>query len=293
MVTDRRIIVSNGTTSIELTARPFTVNKIEGFDAVDVNLVTSQGFDQDGADDLNAYVQPRAMTIGGSLKAATTVQMQRLRDALHTMFIPKRELTINHYYGGKNRTITAKAKRTPSFEFTDVSTVQNYEIRLQASKPYWRDPSETLIQMANVKGGFHFPLVIPKKTGVVFGLKSSSLIANVYNESSIRVGIRIVFVASGKVVNPQLFNVNTREYIRILCEMGAGEQITIQTGEDKTVTRTDAGATSDYMGHIDLAGGGNTFLELDPGDNLFRYGADEGESFLETRIFFYNRYTGV
>lgn len=293
MVTDRKIIASNGNTSVELTAAPYTVQQTQGFDRIEIQNVTSQGFDQDGASLLNSYVLPRDMEIKGQVRADTTHQMQRLRDKLFNVFIPKTNVTITHYYGGINRTITARVNKTPKFDFTNVTAVQNYSISLTATEPYWSDQIETLVPMANVVGSFHFPLVIPKDTGVCFGIKNSSLIADVYNKSSIKVGMRIVFIANGAVSNPQLFNINTRKFLRLLCDMEAGEKITIETGQENTVTRNKNGLTEDYIGHIDLAGGGDEFLELDPGDNLLRYGADEGEDMLEVRIYFHNKYPGV
>lgn len=293
MVTDRKIIASNGNTSVELTAAPYTVQKTQGFDRLEIQNVTSQGFDQDGASLLNSYVLPRDMEIKGQVRADTTYQMQRLRDKLLDVFTAKTDITITHYYGGVNRLITARVDRSPKFDFTDVRAVQNYSVSLTATEPYWRDQMETLIPMANVIGSFHFPLVIPKDKGVCFGIKNSSLIADVYNRSSIKVGMRIVFIANGAVSNPQLFNINTRKFLRLLCDMEASEKITIETGQENTVTRNKNGLTEDYIGHIDLAGGGDEFLELDPGDNLLRYGADEGEDMLEVRIYFHNKYPGV
>ena len=75
--------------------------------------------------------------------------------------------------------------------------------------------------------------------------------------------------------------------------MEAGEMITVTTGESNTVVQRKNGIIKDYIGKIDLAGGGCTFLQLDPGDNLFRYGADAGEDMLEARIYYYNKYPGV
>lgn len=294
MVTDRKIIVSNGNTSVELTAPPFTVQETKGFDRLEIQNVTSQGFDQDGATLVNSYVLPRDnMEIKGQVKADTTYQMQRIHDKLFDVFIPKTDVTITHYYGGINRMITARVNKSPKFEFTNVTSVQNYSVSLTATEPYWRDQLETLIPMANVIGTFHFPLVIPKDTGVCFGIKNSALIVNVFNKSSIKVGMRIVFIAKGAVSNPQLFNINTRKFLRLLCDMEAGERITIETGQENTVTRNINGVDEDYIGHIDLAGGGDEFLELDPGDNLLRYGADAGEDMMEVRIHFYNKYPGV
>ena len=36
MVTDRKIIISNGTTSVELTASPYTVQETKGFDRLEI-----------------------------------------------------------------------------------------------------------------------------------------------------------------------------------------------------------------------------------------------------------------
>lgn len=294
MVTDRKIILSNGRTSLELTAAPYYVKDIEGFDELDVTTVTSQGFDQDGATIVNSYVESREMTIEGQIKADSTRQMATLKQRLENIFLPKTDLTINHYYGGNNRVITARSSKTPKFDFTEVSKVLEYEVKLiSADEVWWSDATEKLVQMANVVGAFYFPLTIPVDTGVWFGIKSSALIADVYNSSAITIGMTIVFIANGALTNPSLFNVNTREFIKINCSMVAGEQITITTGKTKTVTRTLSGVSENYINKIDIAGGGTAFLELDPGDNLFRYAADDGESYLECKIFYKNKYVGV
>lgn len=293
MVTDRKILVSNGNDTIDLTESPYFVKETKGFDSLEVQIVTSQGFNQDGASVLNSYVLPRDMEIYGQITAETTVQMQQLRDNILNLFLPKKKITINHYFGGRNRLIEARVEKTPKFSFTSVTSIQEYRVELKAAEPYWKDVTETLVQIANWKGSFHFPLRIPKSKGVVFGVKSASLIVNVKNESSVKVGMKIAFVANGKVTNPQLFNINTREYFRLLCEMEPGEQIIVQTGQEKSVVREFGGVKENYLGKIDLAGGGNTFLELEPGDNLFRYVADQGEDMLEVKIYYSNKYPGV
>lgn len=293
MVTDRKIIVTNGETSLDLTKPPLYVNKTEGFDYIDVQIVTSQGNDQDGATLINSYILPREMEIQGQIKANTTEEMQSLKDAIMNIFLPKKQIKLNHYYGGNNRVINVVIKRTPQFEFSDVSAVVNYTVRLKAVDPYWEDEAESKVQIANLTKGFHFPLAIPKNRGIAFGVKSAALIANVYNKSPVKVGMKFIFIAKGSVTNPQLFNVNTRQFFKLLCEMGAGETITVETGMNKTVKRKRNGVETDYIGKIDLAGGGSSFLELEPGNNLFRYAADGGEDKLEIKIIYMNRYVGV
>ena len=77
------------------------------------------------------------------------------------------------------------------------------------------------------------------------------------------------------------------------CEMTSGEKITVRTGEEKSIRRRLNGVETNYIGYVDIQGGGCTFLELDPGDNLLRYGAEDGEKLLMVRIAFSNRYVGV
>lgn len=292
MVTDRRIIVSNNRHAIDLSGQPYYVVSTEGFDTLDIQVVTSQGYGQVGATVVNSCILPRDMTINGQIYAETTDRMQDLKENLINLFLPTEKVTINHFYGGRNRIITAVVEKSPAFSFTKVTRILEYKVQLKAADPYWRDVTESLVQIANWKGGLRFPLHIPKK-GTVFAVKQPSLIAVVYNKSNMMVGMRFSFIANGSVVNPQLFNINTRECFKLNCVMEPGEIITVQTGEDKTVTKRIKGVESDYIGKIDLAGGGNRFMELYPGDNLFRYSAESGEDMLEVKICFYNKYAGV
>lgn len=287
------MVVANGSRSIVLTSPPYYIKKTTGWGELDVEIVTSQGFDQDGATEINSYVQSREMSINGQLYAETAMQMQQLHDNIMNLFQPKREIRITNFFGGKNRVITASVTKTPDFEHTNVTKIDEYTVKLKASNPYWQDPGETLIQIANVMAKFHFPFSIDRNKGMVFGVKSPSLIAAVYNYSVINVGMRFVFIANGTLSNPQLFNVRTRDFFKLKCEMQPGESITVQTGADKTVTRNINGIDEDYIGKIDIPSGGNKFLELAPGDNLFRYAADEGEDMLEVKLYFNNRYLGV
>ncbi|MCM1264056.1 MAG: phage tail family protein [Butyrivibrio sp.] len=293
MVSDRRIIISNGSWSLDITEPPYYVKNTKGFDRLNVNILTSQGFDQDGGTVMNDYIVPRDMEIIGQVKADNPEQMQKIKERIFNLFIPKKKITINHYYGKKNRLITARVESTPEFSFSKVTAVENYTVQLEAADPYWRDVTETMLPIANLIGGLHFPLRIPKQTGVTFGIKNPSLIADAYNYSAVKIGMRFVFIANGTVTNPQLFNINTREFLKLNCVMEPGEKITVQTGYDKTVTRNKQGIESDYIGKIDIAGGGNTFLELEPGDNLLRYGADNGENLLEMKIYYQNKHLGV
>lgn len=293
MVTDRRIIISRTGETLALTETPFSVEEIKGFDSLDVNVVTTQGFDQDGSTPVNIYTDDRPMEIKGQIYAESTWKMQDLRDRLLDIFLPKAALEVRHHYGGVTRTIRAYAEKTPAFTLTKVSKLQEYRVKLRATEPYWRGDRDAMVEMAGTKGQFHFPLVIPRGKGVIFGVKSKSKIASVPNRSAIRTGMEIIFTARGNVTNPYVVNIYTRECIQINCGMVNGQTITVETGEEKTITSRLNGVSTDYIGRVDLEGGNCDFLELAPGDNVLRYGAEEGEDYLAVKFVYATKYAGV
>lgn len=293
MVTDRKITVSRAGETLTMTEKPFFVEELKGFDSLNVNVVTTQGFDQDGTTPVNVYTDDRPMEIKGKIYAESTWKMQELRDRLLNIFLPKSVLEIKHYYGGVARTIKAYAEKTPEFTLTKVSKLQEYRVKLRAADPYWQGDRNAMVEMAGTKGRFHFPLVIPKGKGVIFGVKSKSKIASVPNKSAIRAGMTITFTARGNVTNPYVINIYTRECIQINCAMVNGQTITVETGEEKTITSRMNGVSTDYIGYVDLEGGNCDFLELAPGDNVLRYGAEEGEDYLAVKFVYATKYAGV
>ena len=289
MRTDRDIIIRTDEKLLHLTSLPYTVQRTSGFDTVSVKHNTSQGYGQDGATLLGSSVNTRSLRIEGQIYATTNESMEALRLQLLNMFKPKTDILITQEFGGVKKTIIARASKTPKIDFSEVSVIQNYSVELVAMTPYWEDYETNIVEIADVAGGLHFPLQTP----TCFGIKRASMIAVVTNESTDEIGMVIRFIAHGIVSNPGLLNIYTQEYIKVNCIMADGEVITVTTGDKKTVVQRINGADNNYIGHIDLIGGGYTFLTLAPGDNTFRMMADVGESMLETQIIYKNRYAGV
>ena len=154
-----------------------------------------------------------------------------------------------------------------------------------------RNILESKINIALWKGRFKFPLIIPKDVGIIVGLREPSLIVNVNNTGDVKCGIIIEFKAKGSLRNPSLYNVNTREYIKINKEMVAGEVIKVNTNiGSKKITKVLSGVETNILNYIDL---NSVFLQLDVGDNLFRYDAEENLNNLEVSIYYNPYYLGV
>jgi hypothetical protein len=73
--------------------------------------------------------------------------------------------------------------------------------------------------------------------------------------------------------------------------MAAGEVVSISTyfGDKRIISKLNGVETNAF----DTIDEDSTFLQLDKGDNLFRYDADSGLDNLEVTIYHYNNYLGV
>jgi hypothetical protein len=118
------------------------------------------------------------------------------------------------------------------------------------------------------------------------------LIANVFNNGAIATGMRIIFKAKGNVVNPKLINVNTQERFILTKTLVAEEEVEVNTniGEKSIKGKIGNLSYSNYYMYKDID---SSWLQLDVGDNLFRYDADDGLENLEIFVYFHNRYLEV
>ena len=129
------------------------------------------------------------------------------------------------------------------------------------------------------------------KTGIIMGLREPSLIVNVLNTGDVESGMIIEFKALGTLKNPSLLNVNTGEFLKINKSMVSGEIIKVNTNVgNKKVIKDLNGIETNILNLIDLD---STFLQLNVGDNLFRYNADENLNNLEISIYYNPYYLGV
>lgn len=166
-----------------------------------------------------------------------------------------------------------------------------FTIALKACYPYWEDYNTSKQDIASWRGRFHFPLRCTINNKIVMGVKEPSLIANINNTGDVETGMIIEFRALGTVKNPSLFNINTREFIKVNSTMTAGEIIRVNTNVGhKSIVKVNNDVETKIMNLLDID---STFLQLAVGDNLFRYNADDGFNFMEVSIYFNPSYLGV
>lgn len=250
-----------------------------------------KGVGQDGETYLGNTLDSKDVDLTVAIIAKTVLEYNQYKEKLYRVFNPKLgQGYIVYDDGAKERKIKCIPEKVP-FLKNMTQTAGSVLVNLTAHEPFWKDLQESRDEIAMWVGDFEFDLEIPEDTGIDIGHREPSLIVNCINDGDVETGIRIDFKALATLVNPSLFNVNTREFIKIKKTLAAGEVISVSTyfGDKRIISRLNGVETNAFYA-IDED---STFLQLDKGDNLFRYDADSGIDNLEVTIYHYNNYLGV
>lgn len=270
---------------------PFILKILDGTAGIDTTLQTSKSPGQDGSTLHDVLLEERAITIEGTIFAKTQEELYLLRQQLASVFNPKlKEGTLFYQNNAGIKAIKGVAEQSPVFkEKFDNSRKQVFTITLLCPNPYWKDLTEERSDVAIWVGDFSFPLEL-SSSGTEIGHRETSTLVNIRNNGDVECGIRIEFTALASVVNPSLYNVNTQEYLRIKRTLQAGDKLVISTEfANKSVELIRGNVITNVFHYVDLS---STFLQLDIGDNLLKYDADNGIDNLEVSIYHISQYVG-
>ncbi|NFC89517.1 phage tail family protein [Clostridium botulinum] len=265
----------------------FFLENIDGISGLKNIIYSSKGMGQDGSTNTGSTLDDRNIVIQGAI----TENKELNREKLLSIINPKLKSKLIYIDGNIKKYVECIVETAP---IIPKENNPKFQISLLCNNPYWKDYIDSKVNIALWKGDFHFPLVIPVSKEITMGHREPSLIVNVLNNGQVKTGMIIEFFARGTLKNPSLFNVNTREFIKINKGMVAGEKFIINTNySKKKILQELNGVTTDILNHLDIVGGGDTFLQLEVGDNLFRYNADSNLDNLEVNIYFSPQYLGV
>lgn len=270
---------------------PFFFQKLDGADGINAAISKTKGIGQDGTTLEDVSLEDRPIQILGVIKGRSKEEIAKHRSKLLQVFNPKIKGTLQYEYGDVKRKIRCQVVNAPKFakKFTDYK-YQNFLIDLICPSPYWQDLNSIKSSIAYWKSELEFPLELTEE-GIELGIREPSLIVNVNNPGDVECGMKIEFKATSTVVNPVIININTQEFIKLNRAIEAGEFVTITTHfNNKRAESKLNGITTNTFNYIDVE---STFMQLEVGDNLLRYDADENVNNLEVNIYYSPQYLGV
>lgn len=187
---------------------------------------------------------------------------------------------------------TAYVRNGPTI--SQKPTNADFQVILYSPHPYWAAVIESIFVLGGISGKFKFP--INYGTPHIFGVRADNQYENVYNAGNVPVSFIVRFIAITDVKNPKILNIKTNEYMRIGYEenpyaMVAGEQIIIDTGKEPfEIISIKNGVSKNIFGYYDFS---SIEFQIQPGDNLLRYEADENRSGLDCRVSIRSEYSGA
>lgn len=239
-------------------------------------------------------LETRPVSIEGWIVASSPIRMNILKNKLNSFVNPQDAIDL-YYDKYMIRFIPDETVKYAIDNSENNDAFCKFIITGTCPNPLFTNADENISIFAITEPKFHFPLVISEaltEKGIIFGKRTDSLIANIFNEGAVTSGMRIVFKASGTVVNPKLINVNTQENFILNKTLIAEEEVEINTniGEKSIKGKIGSSAYSNYYMYKDID---SSWLQLDVGDNLFRYDADDGLENLEIFVYYYNKFLEV
>lgn len=265
---------------------------LQNFDVgTSVNIYNSKGVRQNGATYTGNNLDISDISIEFQLRADSLEEIDKWKNKINSIFNPLLdEGWLTYKDGVIERKIKCIVNKLPYLSPIIHGKRYSCLLSLTANNPFWMHKVENKEEIALWKGDFEFNLELDQD-GIEMGHREPSLIVNVLNQGDVECGMRVEFKALATVVNPSILNVNTQEYIKINKAMEPGEVITVTTGfGNKNVESSLNGVVTNAFNYIDFQ---STFLQLDPGDNLFRYNADGNVDNLEVSIYYTPQYLGV
>lgn len=256
---------------------------------IDATHQTSKYPDQVGDTNTGSTLGTRTISISGWVIGQTEENIRAFKQVLNAVVNPLQmvELLYDDYK------LEFKPKNTIKYS---TSYEENNEVLCKflisglCFNPLFEDSQETELAIATTVGAFHFPWTIPEE-GTVLSYKTPSLITTVVNGGTLSTGLTVVFEASGSVTNPKITNMSTGEFIQLDKTLVAGEKVVICTVDgSESIVGTIGDVSSNYFKYFNLS---STWLQLQLGENVMVYGAEENVDALNVTLEFTNKYLEV
>lgn len=273
----RIVCERNGQTIVFAHAKPYWLDDITGLGELDVDVGSEKPTDQDGELYQGATANKRNIVIKASVILPEGKTHAQVRDEFFAFFVPRETGTLTLYDGDITRKIEYKVENC---DFDMDGIFRKVELSLLCMDPTFKAAESESETMAAVTGMIEWPVELPAEFEV--GIRASTLMATIENDSSVTRGLTITFKASGEVVNPGLVEVTRQESLQINTTMHAGDVIILTTAAGNKRLKLIQGQTETNINNLWNFGG--TWLQVEPGTNVYRYTADSGTEALEVTL---------
>lgn len=262
----------------------YQILKIDGLTPPDADITSSTLANMHGEKFKSSKIGVRNVVI--NLRLQGNVEENRI--ALYDFFDNGEEIKVYYQNGMRNVFIDGYCEKVDSDFFSKDEEMQ---ISIVCLSPFWKNINTTRIDISQVFDNFEFPFAIEKE-GISFSDYFENREVNIINSGEVETGVKITLTTStNNIVNPVIYNVHTREFLKLNTNIDIGDKIIINTNKgEKSITKISNGIP---VNEINSLGNDSTWLQLSKGSNLFTYQSEENQDALRIVFEFNNLYKGV
>ena len=282
-----RIVCERGGQTITFArARPYWITSAEGLGEADFDVSSQQAAGMDGELYQGSTANKRNIVIKATVIPPEGTTHAQIRETFFAFFVPRETGTLYFYDGDKARKIDYK---TENCEFDLDGIFRDVTISLICPDPVFRSAIDERTDVAEIEGLIEWPVELEAEFEVA--IKHDTKMATVHNPSSVSRGLTVTFTAAGEATNPKLIEVNRQQSFRILTTLHNGDVLVVTTGPGSKrvkLIRDNVESNINYCWEF-----GGTWLQVEPGENLFTYEADSGSGALSVTLASTPLYWGV
>lgn len=261
----------------------FVVYKIEGLNPPQATLNKSSNATTDGCKVTSAKVESRNLVI------YTTIEndAEENRNKLYEYFQVAGKATIFYKSGLKDVYIEGIVETLEVGAFEEKETAQ---ISIVCEKPFFKSVDYIVTSFSSVVSLFEFPFSIPE-SGIEFSTITTNIRKKIVNTGDVKTGAIIRMYATGTVKNPILYDVLKKTHMKLKITMKPSDEIVINTNQrEKSITLVRNGEITNILGAMQKD---SEFFTLEPGDNIFAYTCESGDTNLMITFTTIPQYGGV
>ena len=153
------------------------------------------------------------------------------------------------------------------------SKTQSLQVSIICPQPYFEGLHEIYNDISSLISAFEFPFAIEKE-GIEFSYINHDILSTVVNVGDVETGVIVEITARGEVVNPIIYDNTTGGSIGLNITLADREKIVINTNSGSRSVKLISGVRETNI--IDKLKANPNWFTLQPGENIFSYGADSG-----------------
>lgn len=262
----------------------YNVLDIQGIEASSYSINTANS-EQDGATITSIKVQPREITITGTVNKNDNELVNR--DYLIRFFNPKQVGTM---FITRNNVARKIEYSVSSLDFTTNKMYDYIEFTLtieSTEDPYFSDAKNSGNFLTLITPQFAFPLGIISNKGKAMGYKTFKPVMPLVNDGDKETGVEIIITAKRGAMQNITLTLNNNTEMKVNCNLEQWDVLRINTNpRHKQVTLNG----QNIISQIDRT---SNFFKLKIGKNILGYTCDNGGTNIDIDVQFYRKYLGV